>query len=1143
MTLKYKMLILYTAVGIATLSVVGVWLSVRFQQHRLDDLELELVNQLKLIDFSLTSFMAEVESDIMALAQNELVRTENDRDFTNFVNADEETFVYDVGALEQNIIDVFNTFRITHPYVNSVYMGRENGSFVRSHRRAQPSQYDPRTRPWYILAKENPGEVMRTEPYRSVTTPDVNIGVVTALVDDDGSTYGVVGADVTLINLAEYLSGFEVGHQGQILLIDATGTILVSKVAGLEFEHISVLLGGDAEDLMNNDQGVLVFAAESESSYLFFYTSHVLGWKMATVIPAYEVRKEIQSTVLPALSGLFLALALLSILTFIGLAIAVVGPLAHLNDAALEITRTGDLNREVEIETQDEIGYLATSFNQMVVSIRQSQETLRRQRDLAEALQDVTIALTTSLDFETVLDQILGQVSRVIPNEACNIMLVENEQVRAVRWLGYERFGSEEYISDVVLSLSETPAFRRMSSSKEPVIISNVATDPDWVHLSEMSWLRSYAAVPIVVRDQVIGFLSVDSSIPDFFQQHQLEPLRAFASRAAIAIENARLYEQVQEYASELEERVAAATQEISQRADELAALYEVSRNLVTTLDLEALLPVIARRVTAALGADRCAVFLFDESANVLRARAAHGYAAERLADFGYRPGEEIVGQAYKTGVPQYVPDLDLEPDIPRRDEIRAVLAVPLVGPTAGPSGVLSVTSLRPEAFTPDQQRLLETMAGQIAGGIESARLYQAAERHAAQLAALYEIGKEITSTLELDAMLRAIASEAVRLVGADKSLILLIDAEEERLTRVVGHGYTQTQLDGHTFEEFQDGVSGWVFREKVPTLSADVQTDERNQGKALASARQSSDRSAAVAPLLIEDKVIGTLTVINNQEARRFRLDDLNLVTMLAGQAAIAIQNAQLYEAAQEADHLKSAFLASMSHELRTPLNSIIGFTGIILQGLAGPLNPEQEKQLNMVRDSSRHLLNLINDVLDISKIEAGQLEIVSEPLDVQEAVEKVVRTMIPLAEKKGLELVAEVSPAVGQITSDRRRVEQILINLVNNAIKFTDQGEVRVECEISGDWLVTRVVDTGIGIKHEDMGKLFEAFRQIDTGVARRHEGTGLGLSICRRLTEMLGGEIWAESEWGMGSTFTFTLPIRMGARHEIQDSRHRG
>ena len=234
----------------------------------------------------------------------------------------------------------------------------------------------------------------------------------------------------------------------------------------------------------------------------------------------------------------------------------------------------------------------------------------------------------------------------------------------------------------------------------------------------------------------------------------------------------------------------------------------------------------------------------------------------------------------------------------------------------------------------------------------------------------------------------------------------------------------------------------------------------------------------------------------------------------------------------AQDADRLKSAFLATMSHELRTPLNSIIGFTGIILQGLVGPLNDEQTKQLGMVRNSARHLLALINDVLDISKIEAGQVEIVSEPFDMPQVIEKTVRTVTPLAEKKGLALVAEVAPEVGQITSDRRRVEQILINLVNNAVKFTENGEVRVECEVDDGWLVTRVVDTGIGMKADDMGKLFEAFQQLDTGLARQREGTGLGLSICKRLVEMLGGEICAESEGpGKGSTFTFTLPVKTG------------
>ena len=247
-----------------------------------------------------------------------------------------------------------------------------------------------------------------------------------------------------------------------------------------------------------------------------------------------------------------------------------------------------------------------------------------------------------------------------------------------------------------------------------------------------------------------------------------------------------------------------------------------------------------------------------------------------------------------------------------------------------------------------------------------------------------------------------------------------------------------------------------------------------------------------------------------------------------------VAERTAELARAkdrAEAADRIKSTFLATMSHELRTPLNSIIGFTGIVLQGLAGPLNEEQTKQLNMVRDSSRHLLNLINDVLDISKIEAGQLEVVPAPFDMREAIEKVAQTVTPLAEKKKLTLITEVAPEVGQITSDRRRVEQIILNLVNNALKFSEKGGVRVECLVQDGRLVTRVVDTGIGIKPENIDKLFKAFHQLDTGLARQQEGTGLGLSICKKLVQMLGGDIQAESEWGAGSTFSFTLPLETG------------
>jgi PAS domain S-box-containing protein len=255
-----------------------------------------------------------------------------------------------------------------------------------------------------------------------------------------------------------------------------------------------------------------------------------------------------------------------------------------------------------------------------------------------------------------------------------------------------------------------------------------------------------------------------------------------------------------------------------------------------------------------------------------------------------------------------------------------------------------------------------------------------------------------------------------------------------------------------------------------------------------------------------------------------------------------VRLRTAELVEArdaAESADRLKSAFLATMSHELRTPLNSIIGFTGIVLQGLAGPLNDEQAKQLGMVQNSSRHLLALINDVLDISKIEAGQLDIYRASFPMLPAIEKTVSAILPLAGKKGIAVRTELSPEVGEICSDQRRVEQILLNLLGNAVKFTDRGEVVVQCRLDHDWIVTTIRDTGIGIDPRHLESIFEPFRQEDTGLARKREGTGLGLSICKRLVELLGGFISVESALGQGSTFTVRLPLEWGETREEHSS----
>ncbi len=251
----------------------------------------------------------------------------------------------------------------------------------------------------------------------------------------------------------------------------------------------------------------------------------------------------------------------------------------------------------------------------------------------------------------------------------------------------------------------------------------------------------------------------------------------------------------------------------------------------------------------------------------------------------------------------------------------------------------------------------------------------------------------------------------------------------------------------------------------------------------------------------------------------------------------ALALEQANIR--LQELDRLKSVFLASMSHELRTPLNSIIGFTSLILQGMVGEINEEQRKQLTLVKSSSDHLLNLINDILDISKIEAGKVELSLEEFGLDDVLGEVVETLSPIASLKSIEVL---SNAPGGITlfSDRRRLKQVLMNLVGNAIKFTDQGSVNIVARVPNDGnLEIRVIDTGMGIREEDMNKLFIPFHQVGMSLTKSHQGTGLGLHLSKKLVNLLGGDISAKSEYGKGSEFTFTMPIRYKEEQRYEES----
>jgi two-component system, sensor histidine kinase and response regulator len=290
------------------------------------------------------------------------------------------------------------------------------------------------------------------------------------------------------------------------------------------------------------------------------------------------------------------------------------------------------------------------------------------------------------------------------------------------------------------------------------------------------------------------------------------------------------------------------------------------------------------------------------------------------------------------------------------------------------------------------------------------------------------------------------------------------------------------------------------------------------------------------------QDELGRLVDALNESQARLLdsirELNDMN-ANLESCIAERTCELRQAKDAAESADRLKSAFLATMSHELRTPLNSIIGFTGIVLQGLAGPLTDEQAKQLSMVRDSSRHLLALINDVLDLSKIEAGQLTVAAKAFDLTASIRKVSTMVEPTAQEKGLELSVQVADGVGVMIGDVRRVEQILLNLLGNAIKFTEVGSVKLDVAPVNDFMRggvpagpavrLTVADTGIGIKAENEALVFMPFRQVESDLSRHHEGTGLGLAICRKLVELMGGSIKVESIWQRGSVFSVILPLK--------------
>ncbi len=418
MDLKAKVVIIYLIIAFIVLIFIGGVLSTSLKEQNLNRISEQKIIELGHIDLALTTLVSDAQYDIHELSLNEIVRIRDDSGFTTYLNASEETFIYSPGDRELDIIQILNNYQSSHPHVNSVYMGRENGTFVRSNERARNTAYDPRIRPWYILAKENPGRVMITDPYRSVTTPDVNLGIVTALTDQENSLYGVIGADITLNNLTSYISSIHTWPGGEMILVDKNGIILANGDPSRLFTSVGDILGEQKEIFLNSAEGVLVI----DESYLIYYTSPKLGWKIGEIVSSRSINQKINESILEVLLFVLIALALLSVLSIIVLNHTIIRPLSRLTQVCRNIAETGDLNQKIDTTTTGEIGILARSFEAMVDTI--SDEEFKRKESEKEGALLMEKIEENMCDMATLNDEIRNPLTVIL---ACAEMSEESK--------------------------------------------------------------------------------------------------------------------------------------------------------------------------------------------------------------------------------------------------------------------------------------------------------------------------------------------------------------------------------------------------------------------------------------------------------------------------------------------------------------------------------------------------------------------------------------------------------------------------------------------------------------------------------------------------------------------------------------------
>jgi GAF domain-containing protein len=647
---------------------------------------------------------------------------------------------------------------------------------------------------------------------------------------------------------------------------------------------------------------------------------------------------------------------------------------------------------------------------------------------------------------------------------------------------------------------------------------------------------RSTVEVPMLKDEELIGAFVIYRLEVRPFTDKQIALLQNFAAQAVIAIENTRLL-------NELRQRTDDLSESLEQQTATSKVLEVISRS---AFDLQSVLDTLVESATrlceadtAVIGRPKGATYYFE---------ASYGLSPEFVEFFVNHPTlidrGSVSGRVLLEGKIVHIPDAVADPEYTFQGRdiggYRSVLGVPLLREGA-PIGVIALGRKSVRPFTDKQVELAQTFADQAVIAIENVRLLDALRhrtdelgRSVSELQALGEVSQAVNSTLDLETVLSTIVAKAVQLSGTEAGAIYGYDDQAREFRLRATYGMDQGLIDVLTQRhiDLDDPNVAEVFAQREPTQVADLREEPASELNEII--LRAGYRARMVAPLLRGEDIVGML-VVRRRTVGEFPKNTVDLIKTFAAQSALAIQNARLFHEIEdksrqleEASQHKSQFLANMSHELRTPMNAILGYTELMADGAYGEPSEKMLGILKRLEANGKHLLGLINDVLDLSKIEAGQLVLELSDYCIQDIAQTVRSTLEPLASDKKLAFRVEMTPELPPGRGDGRRLTQVLINLVGNAIKFTDTGEVAIKAEAHNGSFHVSVRDTGPGISSADQARLFQEFQQADNAITKKKGGTGLGLAISKRIIEMHGGRIWVESQPGQGSTFTFTLPV---------------